>query len=130
MGGLIKILGAAILCAIVGVVLRSVSHSFGDVVKIISAALLAGVVIVSASPLLELIFDICEGSQVNTYMTVMLKALGISFLTHICASVCRDAGEGTVAGYAELAGKIETLIISVPLIEEIIKVAEDLVEMI
>lgn len=130
MDNLFKILGVAILCACVGVVLRSAGNNFGDVAKIVFAALLSGVVIVSASPLIELIFNICEGSQVNTYMSVMLKALGVSFVTHICASVCRDVGEQTVASYAELAGKIEMLIISVPLIEEIIGIAEGLVEMI
>ncbi|MBQ7357139.1 MAG: hypothetical protein IJW65_00205 [Clostridia bacterium] len=130
MDNLFKILGVAILCACVGVVLRSAGNNFGDVAKIVFAALLSGVVIISASPLIELIFNICEGSQVNTYMSVMLKALGVSFVTHICVSVCRDVGEQTVASYAELAGKIEMLIISVPLIEEIIGIAEGLVEMI
>lgn len=130
MSGILKILGAAMMCACVGVVLRSAGRDFGDMIKVISAVMLAGGVMIFASPLIEFISGISEGAQVNTYLSVMLKSLGIAFLTHICASVCRDCGENTIAGYAELAGKIEMLIIALPLIEEIIGIAEGLVEMI
>lgn len=130
MQDIVKILGVAITCACVAVVIKSTNKDFSGIVKVVSAAMLAGGVIICASPLIEFITDISEGTQINTYLSVMLKALGIAFLTHICASVCRDCGEQTIAGYAELAGKIEMLIIALPLIEELITIAEDLVQMI
>ena len=129
MQDIVKILGVAITCACVAVVIKSTNKDFSGIVKVVSAAMLAGGVIICASPLIEFITDISEGTQINTYLSVMLKALGIAFLTHICASVCRDCGEQTIAGYAELAGKIEMLIIALPLIEELITIAEDLVQM-
>ena len=130
MQDIVKILGIAIMCACVAVVIKSANKDFSGIVKVVSAAILAGGVVIIASPLIEFITDISEGTQINTYLSVMLKALGIAFLTHICASVCRDCGEQTIAGYAELAGKIEMLIIALPLIEELITIAEDLVQMI
>ncbi len=130
MRDIVKILGVALMCACVGVVIRSANKDFSGIVKVISAVILAGGVLICASPLIEFVTDISEGEQINTYLSVMLKALGVAFLTHICASVCRDCGEQTVAGYAELAGKIEMLIVALPLIEELIAIAEDLVQMI
>ena len=130
MQDIIKLFGVAIMCTCVAVVIKSTNKDFGGIVKVVSAAILAGGVVICASPLIEFITDISEGTQINTYLSVMLKALGIAFLTHICASVCRDCGEQTIAGYAELAGKIEMLIIALPLIEELITIAEDLVQMI
>lgn len=125
-----KIFGAAIMCVAVILTLRSASRDAADMVKIISSVLLAGFIIFTVSPLLELIFGIAEGSGVNTYISVMIKSLGVAFVTHVCASVCRDCGENTIAGYAELAGKIEMLMISVPLIKEILGIAEGLAAMI
>lgn len=130
MQNVVKILGVAIMCACVAVVIKSTNKDFSGIVKVVSATILAGGVIICASPLVEFILDISEGTQTNTYLSVMLKALGVAFLTHICASVCRDCGEQTIAGYAELAGKIEMLIVALPLIEEIIGITEDLIEMI
>ncbi|MBE6548230.1 MAG: hypothetical protein E7667_05060 [Ruminococcaceae bacterium] len=130
MSGMFKLLGGIMICVCVAVVMKSAGKDVFDVIKIISGVIVAGMVLLSASPLLEFAFDLAQGSRVNTYLSVMIKSLGIAFLTHICASVCRDCGENTMAGYAELAGKIEMLIISVPLIEEVIGVAQNLVEMI
>lgn len=130
MQNIVKILGVAIMCACVAVVIKNANKDFSSIVKVMSATILAGGVMICASPLIEFVTDISEGTQINTYLSVMLKALGIAFLTHICASVCRDCGEQTIAGYAELAGKIEMLIIALPLIEELITIAEDLVQMI
>ena len=130
MHDIVKILGVAIMCACVAVVMKSTNKDFSGIVKVVSAAILAGGVMICASPLIEFISNVSEGTQINTYLSIMLKALGIAFLTHICASVCRDCGEQTIAGYAELAGKIEMLIIALPLIEELIKIAGDLVQMI
>jgi len=37
--------------------------------------------------------------------------------------ICRTAGENTLAGYVELAGKIELLLIGIPVFREILSIA-------
>ena len=49
--------------------------------------------------------------------TILLKALGVAFLTETAASVCRDSGESGLAGWVETAGKMEILLLSFPLIQ-------------
>jgi stage III sporulation protein AD len=51
---------------------------------------------------------------------VLLRVLCVAVITHVAANVCRDCGEATLAGYAELGGKIEILLLSLPLIEGIV----------
>ncbi len=130
MGELFKIFGVGVICAVVALILRGMSGMFSDTFKICSSLILCGLVIAFASPLVEFLFEISESSQVNTYLTVMLKGLAVAFLTHICADTCRSCGEVSVGGYIELAGKIQLLIISLPLLREVIGVARELVEMI
>ena len=60
---------------------------------------------------------------------VLLKALGVSILAHVTATVCRDAGEGSMAYYVELGAKIEILILSLPLLGEMLSLAMELLEM-
>lgn len=47
---------------------------------------------------------------------ILLKALGVAFLTETAASVCRDSGEAGLATWVETAGKLEILLLSFPLI--------------
>ena len=60
-------------------------------------------------------------------VTVVLQVLCVAFLTQICASACRDCGEATMAYYVELGGKCEMLILSLPLIKNIIETAIKLI---
>ena len=69
------------------------------------------------------------GGQSAEYVAVMLKGLGVALLTHVCASVCRDCGRGSVADWVELAGKLEILIMCFPLIGEIVTTAVGLLEL-
>lgn len=53
---------------------------------------------------------------------MLLKALGLAFLTEITASICRDSGEGGLATWVETAGRLEILLLSFPLIRRIMDI--------
>lgn len=55
------------------------------------------------------------------YITVLLKMAGIAYLSQFAVSLCRDAGQGAIAGQISFAGKISMLIISLPVLEAVIK---------
>jgi stage III sporulation protein AD len=51
---------------------------------------------------------------------ILLKSLGLAFLTETAASVCRDSGEAGLATWVETAGKLEILLLSFPLIRTVL----------
>ena len=59
----------------------------------------------------------------------LLKALGIAVLTQCCAELCRESGESGVANGVELAGKVEILLLALPLIAEILSTARELLSL-
>ena len=69
-----------------------------------------------------------EASVSQSLFPIMLKALGISFVTEIAAGVCRDSGEGTLAVWVEMAGRMALLILSLPLVREILGISRSLLE--
>ena len=69
-----------------------------------------------------------ESSVAENLWPVLLKALGISFVTEIAAGVCRDSGEGTLALWVESAGRMFLLILALPLVEEILKASRTLLD--
>ncbi len=116
------------LCASASVAMGSYGKDFKSTIKVAGGILLAAMTLMLASPLFELVAGMSEKSYLNTYFGILIKAVGISFLTYVLSSVCRDCGETSIAGYAEFAGKVEILIIAIPLIEDILEIAEELVE--
>lgn len=50
------------------------------------------------------------------YITLLLKMMGVTYLSEFSASLCRDAGYSAVAGQIELVGKLTILTIGMPII--------------
>ena len=125
-----KICGVALICAVMIAVLRSAKPESAFLLRMASTVLICGGVIGAMLPLINFLSSLFEESAVSVYAETMIKALGVALITHICASVCRDCGENTVAGYAELGGKIEILILALPMLREILETASCLTEMI
>ena len=59
----------------------------------------------------------------SEYVSILLRALGITYLTSISADICRSSGEASVAGYIESAGRVELLLLAVPLFSELFELA-------
>ena len=58
---------------------------------------------------------------------VVLKVIGIAYLTQFGAQLCADAGEGTVAAKIELAGKILMMTAAAPVLIGLLELVMGLV---
>ncbi|MBQ7347376.1 MAG: hypothetical protein IJW55_05415 [Clostridia bacterium] len=96
----------------------------------LALVLLFAVAIVSAaSPLVAYLKDLTGTEGITEYAGILMKALGIAVLTQCCAEICRECGETAAATGVELTGKVEILLLSLPLINEILAVAKDLLSL-
>ncbi|MBR6679902.1 MAG: stage III sporulation AC/AD family protein [Clostridia bacterium] len=127
---MLKICALAFLCISVCVIIRVVSGAVATAVRMAGIILVLGGVVIMISGVVADARSIVESfsgnSQITRYWSVMLRALGIAVLCRICTDVCRDCGESAIAGGVETAGKISILALSLPMIEEIIEYARDL----
>jgi len=69
-----------------------------------------------------------EAGLDTKYFTVILKALGICLRTGFISDACRDAGQQALASRAELAGRCAVFIVSLPLLEQILGTAAELIK--
>lgn len=130
MGGQIfRICAIAVVSAIVGVLIGQIKKEISFAIKAAAGILIFGMIAVSIGPLIAELEGILGLGGVSEYAEIMLKSLGIAFLTHICATLCRDCGENSLAGGVEFAGKLEILILCAPLIGKILDLAAQIISM-
>jgi stage III sporulation protein AD len=55
------------------------------------------------------------------YLGILLKVLGIAYLTTIGAALIQDMGEQALAGKVEMAGKLLILVLAVPVLTAILQ---------
>ena len=50
------------------------------------------------------------------YMTLLMKMIGVTYLSEFASAICRDVGYSAVAGQIELVGKLTILTIGMPIV--------------
>lgn len=79
------------------------------------------------TPIIELIRHLCDQANLDPTMTgPLIKIFGIGLLTQLSSSVCSDAGESAMAKILELGGGLLCLYLSIPLLNAVLTLIEDL----
>ena len=126
---ILKLCMVALLMLASTSVIKQWKADFLPLIRIGAVVLFGTLLIASAEPLLSLLGTLSASSGASQYIEIILKGLGIVILTQISSDICRDSGENTLATNIETVGKLELLLLCIPLIEEILGVAERLLEM-
>ena len=57
----------------------------------------------------------------DSYFALLFKAVGITYISEFCASICKDAGYGAVAGQIEIFAKLTVLFMGMPVLMAVIE---------
>ena len=122
----LKVCSVAIICGLICVLVKNYQTSFLIPTRIAAILIIFGMVTVFISPLLSYLQKIMQRSLPTEYIEIMIKAMSIAYITQISSDVCRDCGESNIASGIDVIGKIEILIIGLPLIDKVITLSEEL----
>ena len=50
------------------------------------------------------------------YLGVLMKMIGITYITEFASGICKDAGFGSLGGQIEILGKLSMLAVSMPIL--------------
>ncbi len=50
------------------------------------------------------------------YLGVLMKMIGITYITEFASGICKDAGYGSLGGQIEIFGKLSMLAVSMPIL--------------
>ncbi len=121
---MLAVLGIAVL-----LILREWRAELLPLVRISLVLVFGFALLKTASPAILYIKSLSQNNGISEYSTLLFKALGIAVLTQICAQMCRECGEGGLATGVEAVGKTELLLLCIPLFEEILSLAQELLQL-
>ena len=104
-------------------ILRAYKPEWAPFLRMAVTVVALGLTVGLVSTVLTYITDLATatGASEGEGWSLLLKALGVAFLTETAASVCRDSGEGSLAVWVEMAGKLEILLLAFPLIRTVME---------
>lgn len=120
-----KICAIGIVFTLICVLIKSYRGEFLIPVRLASSILIFGVIIALIAPVIKFINGIMGHTVPLEYMEIILKTLAISYMTQISSEMCRECGENSIAFGIETVGKMEIVVLSLPLIKNIISMSEE-----
>lgn len=118
---MLAVLGLA-LCAIV----KQWKADFAPLLRVGFVILFGTMLIAAVSPLLSFVRELGTLGGATEHTALLLKALGIALLTQFASQICRECGESAIADGVELTGKLELLLLALPLMKEVLAMSEAL----
>ena len=125
---------AAAAAGLVGTVLALILGQYRPEFRMLVTAavtlLLMAMVLERLSPVLEQLRSTMELTGLTgDYAAILFKAVDICLLTQLAGDVCRDSGESSIASKIELAGRAAILLTAMPLIQEVLAWAWELMNL-
>ncbi len=121
-----KVCGLALVSVMLILLIKKWGNELSTLLKIASGVLLASVCFGALPPLVGYVNDLAwavGNAELSESVELMLRVLATAIVTHVCAAVCRDSGEGTIGSYVEIGGKVEIVLLTLPMIKKIIDLA-------
>ncbi|QNM06929.1 stage III sporulation protein AD [Qiania dongpingensis] len=120
--GLIKIAVVGVAAILMAMQLREVKPQFGMYVVFGAGILIFFYAFTKLEGIVEAMGQLGKYVTIEEkYLQILLKMLGISYVSEFAASLCKDSGYNSVAGQIELFGKLSILLISMPVVLSLLK---------
>ena len=128
---LFKIIGIAIVTALTVIILKNVKP------ELAFAAMLAGIIVLllSALDMLQETFSLFDNLVAltgidNAVVKILLKIIGVGYLTEFSADLLNDFGSASLASKVELCGKVTILALSLPILQSLLSLITDFLNLI
>ena len=90
--------------------------------SIVVGILILSVVIGYISEAINVLISLAIQADTNlVFLEILLRVIGIAYIAEFGSQVCRDAGEGSIAGKIEFAAKTLILVMSLPIIRAVME---------
>ena len=126
-----KIIGVAFITSIAAILLKGTKPELSFAVTVTGVIVILLFIINSMQNVLGVFAKLAQISGVeNGMIKLIIKIVGVGYLTEFAAGVLNDFGSGAIADKVVLGGKIAILLLSLPVLEGLLEVTQGFLRLI
>ncbi|EEG78334.1 stage III sporulation protein AD [Dethiobacter alkaliphilus] len=119
---IIQIVAFALIAAFLSMVTREQKPIFSMIIATAAGVIIFLRVVGYLASVMQYLVDMTLQANISLiYLNTLLKVIGIAYIAEFGAQVCRDAGEGVIAGKVEFAAKLLILVMALPLLAAVLE---------
>ncbi len=124
----IGVIGIGLVGMVFSVLLRQYKPEYAIFVSLAVGILIIWKLCEQLFPIFEQMEKMMSGANLSVeYIGILVKSLGICYLTQLASDACRDAGETAISSKVELAGKVTVLSLGMPLFGKLLEIIKKLI---
>ena len=126
---MIKIALIGLFAVVIAVIFRKGKEEYSLYISVAACVLILILGISKLEVILDAIDQLQDYIKLNrSYIGILIKIIGITYVTEIAASLCKDSGYHAVGEQIELVGKLTILAISMPIMLAILETLSSFLE--
>ncbi len=114
---ILQIVGLGVIAAILSIIVKDQRPEIAMQISIVAGIIIFALLASNLRIVLRLLEGIASRADINlTYVSTIVKVIGIAYIAQFGAEVCKDAGESAIASKIEFAGKVLIVVMAAPII--------------
>lgn len=113
---ILKIIGIGFVTLIITIILKEYNKNYAIYSTLIGGAIIIFLSMDTLKTIIDFIKNLSFKGYNYEFINLLLKITGIAILTEYAVSICKDAGENSVANKIDFGGKIVIISLSIPVI--------------
>lgn len=123
----VTVCAAGVIASVLALVLKRNNSEYSFILTVCTSAIIVtyitGAIVEAISGVDELF---SASGMSSSYLTVLLKCVGICFLTEFTCDTCKDAGQAALSNIVLLSGRVFVLISALPLFSQLFSMVAEL----
>ena len=127
MADISKIIGIGLVGLIIIVILKQYKPELAIYVSMAAGVIILVYAIEELTGVINLLQSISNKTYINSsFLKILLKITGITFITEFTVSICSDAGEKAIASKIEIGSKVVIITMSIPIITSLLELVVEI----
>ena len=120
---LVKIIGIAIITTVAVLIIKQLKPELAVVVGLAGSIIIVIIIVNMLGSVFNIFDGIVERTGVDKELfVVVLKIIGVGYLTEFSANLCLDAGVNSMADKIMLAGKVVIMLMALAIINNLLEI--------
>lgn len=116
------IMAVIIVAVIMALSLKSRNPEISSLISVAICISVIGLCVSKIGTIIDTLKSISNRINIDSsYLLILLKLIGVAYICEFAAGISKDAGYSVVASQIELVGKLTMLMISIPVLMQVVE---------
>jgi len=126
----VKIIIIGIIGAFLAITVKDTKPEFAIAIALVTGLIILTMCLEPVFGVIDALKNLCDRTGIDfSFFTIILKIIGVSYMTQLAASTCEDGGQKAIASKIDFAGKVAIIVLAVPILQQIIDLMLSLINM-